>query len=193
MTNKDTPGKKAKVIGETAKSTAVREEQQVPESPSSPDTTAEEKMEAAPTESSASRPTAGRSRTGLFILLVLIVAVIAIAVWWFAFRGTSAPAESATNNSSSSGAPADCRSWDKISAEDAGQQLCAYGVVAKAYTGKGITYIRFSDDKDSFRFLNASGKDFSKTVGQCVRAEGVVKTYGKMPYIEIGDKVESCE
>jgi hypothetical protein len=190
MTNKDTPSKRAKVIGETAKSTAARDEQ-VPDSPSSPDIAAEEKVEEAPMATRAPRPAAKKLRMGPVILFVLIVVAVAAAIWWFAFRGAGVPAKPAAGDSG--GAPSGCQQWNKISADDVGQQLCAYGVVTKAYTGKGITYIRFSDEKDSFRFLNPSGKDFSKTVGQCVSAEGVVKAYGKMPYIEIGDKLDSCK
>lgn len=197
MTNQNTPGKRAKVIGETAKSTAAREEQ-VPDHSSSPDMAAEEKMEAeaAPAATRAPRPTVNKPRTGAVILFVLIVVGVVIAIWWFAFRGTSAPAKPAAGDSSgapASGAPSGCQIWSKISAEDADKEICAYGVVKTAYTGKGVTYIRFSEEKDSFRFLNSKGKDFSKLVGQCVKAKGVVKIYGKMPYIEIGDKVDSCE
>jgi hypothetical protein len=193
MTNKDTPAKKAKVIGKTAKSTAASEEQG-PDYPSTPDITpAEDKMEAeaAPLTTHAPRPAAKKLRMGPVILFVLIAVGVAGAIWWFVFRTAKIP--TGPSAADSGGAPADCQSWNKVSADDAGQQICAYGVVTKAYTGKGITYVRFSDESDSFRFLNPNGKDFSKTVGQCVRAEGVVKAYGKMPYIEIGDKLESCK
>ncbi len=194
MANKDTSNNRSKVIGVTRDISAAQKEQ-VSDPPAAPDTAAEEKVEATPAATPASRPEANKPRTGIFILFVLVVIGVAAAAWWFSSRAAKAPAGSAADpaTGNSAGAPSGCQEWSKISAEDAGKEICAYGVVKTAYTGKGVTYIRFSEEKDSFRFLNSNGKDFSKLVGQCVQAKGVVKTYGKMPYIEIGDKLDPCK
>jgi hypothetical protein len=87
----------------------------------------------------------------------------------------------------------DCQLWSEISAADIGNTTCAYGVVKTAYLGGGITYIRFSEEKNSFRLVNLNGKDFSDTIGQCVTARGTVKAYGQMPYIEVDDQVRLCK
>ncbi|NPV77333.1 MAG: hypothetical protein HPY59_13300 [Anaerolineae bacterium] len=89
--------------------------------------------------------------------------------------------------------PAGCRLWREIGVSDAGRKVCAYGVVKAAYLGGEITYIVFTEDTNTFRLINLEGKDYSKMVGRCVFAEGEVKTFGEIAYIEVEEKLSLCE
>jgi len=149
------------------------------------------------------REAARKPKTGVILLLALIVFGIASVIWMqtaangidlrslFVSQSAQAPLGAGAGNPGE--APVDCQLWSEISAADAGHPVCAYGVVKAVYLGDGITYIRFSDEKDTFRFINLNGEDFSEVISQCVKAEGIVKTYGQMPYIEVGDRVKLCK
>lgn len=86
-----------------------------------------------------------------------------------------------------------CRPWSEISSADAGEQMCAYGVVKAAYSGGNIFYLTFAEDTNAFRLIDLNGKDLSGMKGKCVQAEGVVETYGEMAYIAVGETLKSCE
>lgn len=85
-----------------------------------------------------------------------------------------------------------CKFWNEISDKDQGKKMCVQGIVRDAYFGDDIFYITFSRDTDAFRLIVLKGYYFDVKRGNCVWAEGVVKTYGNMPYIEVGEYLYDC-
>jgi hypothetical protein len=87
-----------------------------------------------------------------------------------------------------------CVSWAEVSISDKGRKMCVYGVVRDAYFGEDykIFYITFSHNVNAFRFIASNGRYFEGVKNKCIEAEGIIKTYGKMPYIEIVDRLKYC-
>lgn len=67
--------------------------------------------------------------------------------------------------------------------------MCVYGDIYSVYWGEdGRFFIRFSPkDNNAFRFVVVYGY-YDVQAGECVYATGVVKKYGKMPYIQLGER-----
>jgi DnaJ-domain-containing protein 1 len=86
----------------------------------------------------------------------------------------------------------DCTLWSNVTAADKGKTMCVYGTAKDSYFGDNIYYIMFSNSTTAFRFLVLNGYYFDGVKGNCVEAEGVVKTYGQMPYIEVGEHMYKC-
>jgi hypothetical protein len=96
-------------------------------------------------------------------------------------------------NSMNSKLPNNCIEWSEITASDKGRTLCVYGTVIDAYFGGDIYYLMFSKDPNAFRFIVLNDYYFKDVKGNCAMATGVVKTYNKMPYIEVPDKLSHCQ
>ena len=86
-----------------------------------------------------------------------------------------------------------CHLWNEIVKSDVGRNLCVQGYVKKAYWGGDIFYMSFSDEPDAFRLIVLAGYYFDDVQGQCVMVDGVVKAYGDMPYIEVGENLWPCK
>jgi hypothetical protein len=80
-----------------------------------------------------------------------------------------------------------------VTANNEGETLCVYGNVQKAYFGGTNFYITFGDDPNDFRFIALNGYYFDGLPGNCATAEGIVKLYGQMPYMEVNDGLYKCE
>jgi hypothetical protein len=88
------------------------------------------------------------------------------------------------------GIPDGCVKWDTVSAENKGDTLCVYGEVLDSVAGdKNRFYIRFGEDKSTFRMLVMNGDYFPVKPGMCVYQTGVIKMYDKMPYMELTEDV----
>jgi curved DNA-binding protein CbpA len=88
--------------------------------------------------------------------------------------------------------PFACKAWTAVDAKDAGLQECVYGVVQNTYTGGNVFYILFSKSNTSFRMISSSGNPYKELSGLCVMVNGVVQVYNGVPYIEVGDTLQSC-
>lgn len=87
-----------------------------------------------------------------------------------------------------------CRSWQSITQSDSGKTLCAYGIVLKSFFGdKNRFFIVFGEENNAFRMISLGGYYFPNITGECVSATGVIKMYGNMPYMELGDNLYSCQ
>jgi len=87
-----------------------------------------------------------------------------------------------------------CVSWDQVSDADKGKTLCVYGKVLNAYFGDNIYYLRFSKDASTFRLIIMDGYYFNDVQGNCAMATGEIKTYGRMPYMEVEkDRLVQCQ
>ena len=86
-----------------------------------------------------------------------------------------------------------CILWSKVTASDKGKKLCVYGTVKKAYWGDNMEFfMSFGDDLYDFRMLVLNGYYYKDIQGKCVSVEGIVKTYQKLPYIEVNDNLQKC-
>lgn len=87
------------------------------------------------------------------------------------------------------GVPDNCKKWSEIITSFEGKRLCVYGQIQSVYWGDdGRFFIRFSkNNNDAFRFVVVYGY-YEVQANECVYATGVIRKYGKMPYIELGDK-----
>lgn len=83
----------------------------------------------------------------------------------------------------------ECLPWNSVSASDKGKILCVQGIVKNAYQGGDIFYMAFSDDPNDFRMIVLHGYYYKDIQGLCVMAEGEVKAYDQMPYIEVRDNL----
>lgn len=88
----------------------------------------------------------------------------------------------------------DCTLWSDISAYDKGKTLCVYGKATNSYFSddQRIFYITFSKDSNAFRLIVLNGYYYKDVNGDCVTAKGTVKTYDRMPYIEVSDNLYGC-
>ena len=87
-----------------------------------------------------------------------------------------------------------CIPWEQVSEADKGKTLCVSGEVLNSYFGDDIYYLVFSRDANAFRFILLDRYYFNDVKGNCAMATGVVKTYGRMPYIEVQkDQLVRCE
>lgn len=87
-----------------------------------------------------------------------------------------------------------CILWSKVTPKDEGKTLCVFGFTHDAYFGdNNIFYIVFSDDGNAFRFIVTNSYYFEGVKGNCVKADGEVKIYDDMPYIEVQEDLYHCE
>lgn len=87
-----------------------------------------------------------------------------------------------------------CIDWTNVTIKDKGKYLCVRGTVSDSYMGdKSRFYIRFSGGKDTFRMIMLKGWYIPLEIGECVYQAGEIKVYGKMPYMEIEDKIWMCK
>lgn len=87
------------------------------------------------------------------------------------------------------GVPENCKKWSEVTTSLEGRRTCVYGQIQSVYWGDdGRFFIRFSkNNNDAFRFVVVY-RYYEVKANECVYATGVVKKYGKMPYIELGDR-----
>ena len=87
------------------------------------------------------------------------------------------------------GVPVNCKKWSEVTTSFEGKKICVYGQIQSVYWGDdGRFFIRFSkSNNDAFRFVVVYGY-YDVKANECVYATGIVKKFGKMPYIELGEK-----
>ena len=80
----------------------------------------------------------------------------------------------------------DCVLWSDVKLEDAGKELCVYGIVHTAYIGEPGQYnMRFSEDKESFRLVMTEVDELKlpEILGECVYQTAEIKFYKDVPYM----------
>jgi hypothetical protein len=88
----------------------------------------------------------------------------------------------------------DCYRWDEIEVSMNGREVCVYGTVHSVYsTSEAWTRIRFTSEANNF-FLFSSLYAFEDlSPGSCVRANGTVELYERIPFVDVGDTLYHCE
>lgn len=83
-----------------------------------------------------------------------------------------------------------CLSWDEVTISYKDKKLCVYGIVKDAYWGDpNRFFITFSSSTSAFRMIVLWGYYYKDVIGECVEATGIIKTYGNMPYMELGKEI----
>jgi len=106
---------------------------------------------------------------------------------------TSRPAE--TSSRVYPNPPQDgCVLWTSVSIEDAGKTICVYGLVQDSYVADSKRYfLRFSDEKDSFRMVLMNGIKMESSAGECVYQTGEIKEFSGVLYMEFSTLPMICE
>lgn len=86
-----------------------------------------------------------------------------------------------------------CTHWSKITLADVGRIICVNGIVYDSYWGGDIFYIRFSKEKNSFKFIVLNNYYFKDINGKCVQSTGEIKIFEKVLYMEVREKIYFCE
>jgi hypothetical protein len=92
-----------------------------------------------------------------------------------------------------------CKLWSDIMPDDAGKDVCVYGLVYTAYIGEPGQYnMRFSDDKESFRLVMTEVDELKlpEVLGECVYQTAEIKFYKDVPYMTFNSTVlelQYCE
>ena len=79
-----------------------------------------------------------------------------------------------------------CVLWSDVTLDDAGKQLCVYGIVHTAYIGEpGQFNMRFSEDKESFRMVMTEVEELEipDVIGECVYQTAEIKFYKDVTYM----------
>jgi len=87
----------------------------------------------------------------------------------------------------------ECTLWSEIELSDVGKTICVYGIVHDSYWGGDIFYIRFTEAKNSFKFIVLNNYYFKDINGKCVLSTGEIKNFDKVPYMEVREKIYFCE
>ena len=113
---------------------------------------------------------------------------------------TSAPTATVYVNRVYPNPPVDgCVLWSDVTLENAGQDLCVYGIVHTAYIGEPGQYnMRFTEDRESFRLVMTEVDELKlpEVLGECVYKTAEIKFYKDVPYMTFNSTVmelQYCE
>lgn len=92
-----------------------------------------------------------------------------------------------------------CVLWSDVVLEDAGKELCVYGIVHTAYIGEPGQYnMRFTEDRESFRLVMTEVDELKlpEVLGECVYQTAEIKFYKDVPYMTFNSsllELQYCE
>jgi hypothetical protein len=89
---------------------------------------------------------------------------------------------------------AGCRSWDTITVDDAGQTLCAFGIIKRRFAQGEIPFVAiFDEDQGTFMIIDRLGWHTVEP-GDCVLARGTVELMRQTrPVIDVQGELERCD
>ena len=87
-----------------------------------------------------------------------------------------------------------CRSWEEVSLEDDGQELCVYGQVKRWYRTGELPFVAvFSEEPGTFIVIDRSTSHEGVEPGTCIQVTGTVEVMGgARPYIDAAGQLEAC-
>jgi hypothetical protein len=90
--------------------------------------------------------------------------------------------------------PVGCITWDQVTAEDVGKDLCVQGTVKRWFATQGYPMvIIFSEEPATFIFVDADEAPPGVKPGVCVSAKGEIKIMGgERPYIQLSKAPDVC-
>jgi len=157
-----------------------------------------------------------RQKPGVFIGLLVAIGILIFTVVFISnlnpgrksspFQGNTAGNQSNPAQSSASipitdnsriypYPPADgCVLWTTVSMADIGKTMCVYGLVSESYTADSNRYfLRFNDEKNSFRMVLMKGLKMESAAGECVYQTDEIKEYKEVLYMEMTSLPMICE
>ena len=90
---------------------------------------------------------------------------------------------------------ANCLKWNKVTVEDAGRELCVYGVVRRWFAVEDIPFVAiFTEDLGTFAFVDHTAKHSEIESGMCIMGTGEIEVMrGVRPYIDVEEAgIELC-
>ena len=92
------------------------------------------------------------------------------------------------------GAVPNCLSWDAVTLDDAGRELCVYGDLKRWFAAEEIPYVAlFSETRGSFAVVDRIGIHYEVQPGDCITATGVVEVMaGTRPFIDAAGEPLTC-
>jgi hypothetical protein len=98
------------------------------------------------------------------------------------------PTEIGTSNTETG-----CLPWDAITLDDAGSEVCGYGVIKRWWAGEEIPFIAiFSEDVGTFAIIDRTTRH-PVGPGSCIMASGIVEIMGgTRPNIDAQGSLEAC-
>jgi hypothetical protein len=100
----------------------------------------------------------------------------------------------ATTEPTATATTSECLSWEEISLEDAGQELCGYGTVKRWFAAGDLPFVAiFTEEAGTFAIVDRT-KDYPEiNPGECIRAEGIVEVMSATrPFIDMAGTILEC-
>ncbi|MCP4140533.1 MAG: hypothetical protein GY755_09630 [Chloroflexi bacterium] len=106
---------------------------------------------------------------------------------------TAAPENTPVSSEGTSQEEGGCINWKDITRDMEGEKHCVYGDVYKTYNTNEAWRIDFGSEKNSF-FMYDTKYYYNVEIGDCVAAEGTIKSISGVPYLNIEDqKLYFCQ
>lgn len=105
------------------------------------------------------------------------------------------PSPQPTGSPGGSPAPAgDCLSWEEVTLEDAGEELCVYGTVKRWFAAGSLPFVAiFTEEPGTFALVDRTRSHPQVVSGDCIRGEGVVEIMSATrPFIDLDGEVLTC-
>jgi hypothetical protein len=89
--------------------------------------------------------------------------------------------------------PSGCLSWEQVSLEDAGKELCVYGVIRRWFAVDEVPFVAiFSEEVGTFALIDRTGVH-DVGPGDCILGTGVVEVMrGTRPNIDLQGNLQPC-
>jgi len=93
-----------------------------------------------------------------------------------------------------SGSTASCITWDEVSLDDAGRELCVSGTVRRWFEVSDYPFVAvFSENEGAFYIVDSLQSHRGIQSGECIMAEGVVEIMrGVRPFIDAAGNLMAC-
>jgi hypothetical protein len=91
--------------------------------------------------------------------------------------------------------PEECLTWDEITVEDEGSQLCVYGIVRRWFSVENIPFFAiFSEEIGTFAFVDYTTTYSSVRPGVCIQDTGYIEVSpAGRPFMDLRGEFEFCE
>jgi hypothetical protein len=89
--------------------------------------------------------------------------------------------------------PSGCLSWEQVTIEDAGKELCVYGVIRRWFAVDEVPFVAiFSEEAGTFALIDRTGVH-DVGPGDCIMGTGLVEVMrGTRPNIDLQGNVQPC-
>lgn len=101
----------------------------------------------------------------------------------------------ATEQASTPTPRGDCLSWDQVSLDDTGEELCVYGTVKRWFAIDDLPFVAiFTEETGSFALVDRGQAHPEIHPGDCIQGVGQVEVMSQTrPFIDLNGAVLACE